>query len=142
MPVELNTNINATCTVNEIRPEPSEFYWMLGDTRVQGLGNSSVVNINNTYDVRSVYGIVSHTAVVDEYDTNLTCVLVIQNGEELRSLHIDIIGVGKGMCIMIFNSVNHSCVMRIMHHFLLWIFVIFFIIAESPYEWLKNRYSR
>ena len=61
--------------------------------------------------------------------------LVIQNGEELRSLHIDIIGVGKGMCIMIFNSTIHvlweSCIT------FYYGFLSFFIIAESPYEWLK-----
>ena len=106
MQVELNTNINGTCTINEIRPEPSEFYWMLGDTRVQGLSKSTAVN--STYDVLSVYSTVS--VVVDDHDTSLTCVLVMQNGEELRrSLNVDVIGVGKGMFIMIYNSIYGVC---------------------------------
>ena len=116
IPVELNTNINGTCTVNEIRPEPSEFYWMFGNTRVQGLNKSTIVN--STYDVLSVYSTV--TAVVDDYNTFLTCVLVMPDGEVLRrSLKIDIIGVGKGMYIMIYNSIIHLWGMRIVHHFLI-----------------------
>ena len=130
MPVEPNTTINATCTVNEIRPEPSEFYWMLGDTRVKGLSNSSVVN--STYDVLSVYRIVTHTVVVDDYDATLTCVLVMQNGEELRrSLQIDIIGVGKGMYIMIHNSIIHLCGIRIVYHCLI-------LAHGNIYKWVKD----
>ena len=103
---------------------------MLGDRRVQGLSNSSVVN--STYDILSVYTIVTSTAVVDEYNTTLTCVLVMQTGEELRrSLQIDSIGVGKGMYIMIYNSVIHLCVIRIVYHFL--------IVAHGHiYKWVQD----
>ena len=115
MPVEFNTNFKGICTVNEIRPEPSEFYWMLGDTRIQGLSNSSVVN--STYDVLSVYSTVTHIAIVDDFDKTLTCVLVMQNGGELRrSMQIV---VNHGMYIMIYHSIIHLCGMRIVYHFLI-----------------------
>ena len=104
MPVEFNTKFTGTCTVNEIRPEPSEFYWMLGDTRIQGLSDSSV--LNSTYGVLSLYSTV--TAIVDDYGKKLTCVLVMRNGEELRrSLQII---ASKGMYIMIYNSIIHYAV--------------------------------
>ena len=109
--VELNTNFNATCTVNEIRPEPSEFYWMLGDTRIQGLSNSGVVN--STFDVLSLYSTVTHTAAAAVYGIPLTCILVMENGGELRrSLQIYVIDGIEGMY-------QSSCGMRIVCHFLL-----------------------
>ena len=33
MPVEINADIHGICVVEEIHPEPKDFYWMLDDAR-------------------------------------------------------------------------------------------------------------
>ena len=51
--------------------------------------------VNSTYNVVSVYTAFRIVAVADNNGRNLTCVLMTQNGEELRTdLQIDIKGVG------------------------------------------------
>ena len=110
MPVEVNTSITGTCVANEIRPQPEEFYWRLGDTHIQGLRSTD--SVNNTYPVFRVSSTFSHVAIADDNGKNLTCILVMQNGEDLRRrVPISIIGVGspageKGadiFIVMIFN---------------------------------------
>ena len=92
MPVEVNANITGICTANEIRPQPKDFYWMFGNTRIQGLSYSNVVN--STYNVVSVYSTISLDAFACDDGRILTCILVMENGEELRRmLQIDVDGV-------------------------------------------------
>ena len=94
MPVEVNTSITGTCRANEIRPQPEEFYWRLGDTHIQGLRSTD--SVNSTYPVFRVSSTFSHVAIADDNGKNLTCILVMQNGEDLRRrVRISIIGVGS-----------------------------------------------
>ena len=94
MPVEINADIHGICAVKEIRPEPIDFYWMLDETRLDVFMVTTLVN--STYNVVSVYTAFRIVAVADNNGRKLTCVLVTQNGEELRNdLQIDVKGVSS-----------------------------------------------
>ena len=84
MPVETNTNINASCVANEIRPEPRDLYWMLGAMRIPAMNSADLVDI--TYHVYSVSSTVTQVMVADDDGKTLTCVLVLQNGEHWQDL--------------------------------------------------------
>ena len=97
MPVEPNTDITGTCVVNDIRPEPADFYWMLDDTRIDSSNITSVVN--DTNGVVNIYITFNYVVVADDDDSLLTCVLAMQNGDTLtRNLRINIMKE-KGICI-------------------------------------------
>ena len=119
MPVEVNANISATCVVYEIRPEPMEFYWMLGDMRMEGVSNSTVVN--STYNITNVEKSIRLDAVGGIDGKTLMCVLVMGPcEEELRSLQIDIVVVGMpgGEGVYVFSIFWQDPIIRLRVRFM------------------------
>ena len=112
MPIEVNANIIGTCVVNEIRPEPMNFYWMLGDAQFHGLDSTTVVN--HTYGVLSIESTFSQVADPDDDGKTLMCVLVMPNGEIIkRNMHIDVVipVEEKGAYISVYYDKIHSAVL-------------------------------
>ena len=46
---EVGTVRGLTCTVDRIKPEASEFYWMIGDRREDGSLQPSTTNTDGTF---------------------------------------------------------------------------------------------
>ena len=93
MPIELGTNITATCTADAVLREPRDFYWTLGDYRSTNEHHLHLENIaDGLYRVTSTY---IHTILKSDDGLTLECVIILYDGHTMiRTLLIDVIGVG------------------------------------------------